>query len=330
MLIDEISKGVDQDRLIVDRAFLRVSGCKNRVLLDSNSIPDACSVIEIMAGFIAGKELVLSDGMSGLTAFGRNFISGLCIDQKGLVDAFSGARLHPYISAFCTVKEIIGEGMIKSEVSGFSCGADYLIFAEALRAELDRRIGLDKLRVVARNYERNVRGNIKEYEVYVRNVFCRYPHARVMVVNINYSYSFGEGCFGVGDLAQVRKNLKSFVRNMGGSFGSSEVFGYVWKIEFGLFKRYYSKVYIFFDANYLRKLECFLEGQGKSFGSARNDPSIEFHDVVSRDDPQGRVGLVAIERQVQEEVCLIIKSDVLLRVDVDARFRSIGRSVLKG
>ena len=77
MLIDEISKGVDQDKLIVDRAFLRVSGCKKRVLLDSNFIPDACSVIEIMAGFIAGKELVLSDGMSGLTEFGRNFISGL-------------------------------------------------------------------------------------------------------------------------------------------------------------------------------------------------------------------------------------------------------------
>ena len=63
MLIDDVSKGADLNRLVRDRALIRVNGCRSQVILDSSSIRDACFVIEIVAGLIAGVDLVRSGGV---------------------------------------------------------------------------------------------------------------------------------------------------------------------------------------------------------------------------------------------------------------------------
>ena len=248
------------------------------------------------------------------------------MDHLALVDAFFGARIHPYVLAFCIIKELLVERG-SSDVSGFSCNADLLVFSEASRAELDRRVGIDNLRVKVRNYERSVRSNLKGYELYVQRIFCRHPGAKVWGVDIKYGFDFHEGCFGVGDLAQVRKDLKCFLHDMGKFFGGAEIFGYVWKIEFGLFERYYSKLYIFFDEKVSNRMECFMEEQQIKLVGEQGSAFLEWWDVrecniLEDESEQGT------ECRVQEEIRLMIKSDTLLRVDVGGRSRSVGRGVL--
>ena len=188
MLIEDISKGAQLSRLVRDRAFVNVVGGSNVVLLDPESIPDACFVIDVVARFIARQDIVIikPDGGKGGSKLGIDLVRSLDGECGDLAKALSGSRLHPYIEAFLAMQEIFNSRVIFSGFTGCRDYDELFNRVEGLRAELDRKIGIENIRKKARGYERSARKGVEDYTTYVGKMFELQPDARVAVVEIRY------------------------------------------------------------------------------------------------------------------------------------------------
>jgi hypothetical protein len=335
MLIEEGFNSAELDYLCGDRIFLKVAGCPKDLVVDGEVISDACSAICLVANLLAGDSLLSSevDGGHRFSSFGKRFLRDSKKDYAYIVDGFSGARQHPYIAAFGVITRLLNSGLMPI---GFpwKCSNDDIVMVEkALRAEIDSALGIEKLRKVARANGRSVRKNLKSYRSYVDGLFICHPDARPICVDLRYKYNnFGRPDNRLNaDL--VRSDLGIFVSDLRQVFNSGELYGYIWKLEFGLFDNFYARAIFFVNLSAVSDFEVYLRNESEKyqerpesdFGAYMEffEPVTGSHGFMCRDEDFDRAEISGLK----DKVSMLIRSELIFKVDLGPRARSIGRAI---
>lgn len=251
------------DNDLIEAVYLDdVCNCDGQVLAYITDSYDSVSDVFHLIRFVL--DLAYSDDAVPLKS--ENFIS--LVDDRGFIKglphhrkmcaAFNAIKrvrfnldsysFHP---AFKLLTDILDSGFMSSiDDYGRRSEANCKAYVESWLSVIGIiRDGVNgtKFKIAVNEYQRSSRKNHKSVLDYIDSLF--YSYAKILVIRIDLSYKLGINV----DSLRVRKDRERLFLNAKSNRIFTNMIGFVWKLEVGLYKGFHYHMLFFFDGSKVRE-----------------------------------------------------------------------------
>lgn len=264
-----------------------------------------------------------------ISPLGNRFLDCLGYDIRGIEDGFSKHKLSPYVSLLS--KHLSGRGYPARSSLSVHNVAEFNRWVEEIREEI-RQAGFGK---AIDNQLRSMRKNAASLLGYLSAL--RELYARLLVVRLDLGYLrvFRKDGPEI-DPVTVKDHWEKLYWYLNKNFPS--LVGFVWKLEYGVFKSYHYHVILFFDGNEVREDVTLGERIGEEWKRNITGGSGSYWNCNARKEQferMGRLGIGDIRHDdadswanLERAALYLVKVDWYVRLNAPGVGRTFGRGAL--